>query len=395
MTTDRRQMIIIIAGIALILILAILTTLLGNAQQVSTSVEENTVQEAYIDENVVLPPEVSVSKVTKIFLDRGVSVVSSTDYTFNVIFPRDLFDEEGNSEEEFFYELVDALSQEITHDFELIDSQKGVRIKVTIDQETGAYTVVFNDNEKFYDVVNGSSYIAIDKAEMVEPQSMYEKSALVAVLDMNDYYFKYVEEYLEGESKQLDDGYLYYPDEGLKFLIQPNKAVMNVVFDDTYEGLIIDDVDIHTSLLEISEKYENFFAGGVNSGFLAYRNARMYLFFYPGEVSYYSYSTDSSKKIDQLIEQYVSSKELGQFVSGMKRIMCYTEFEYNEEEGRFKASYPTRGINIDIRNNDSLGISIYNNYLAGDKTKQLVKDGKITFVDQDSVYLYEKDRINK
>ena len=66
MTTDRRQMIIIIAGIVLILILAILTTLLGNAQQGSTSVEENTVQEAYIDENVVLPPEVSVSEVTKI-----------------------------------------------------------------------------------------------------------------------------------------------------------------------------------------------------------------------------------------------------------------------------------------------------------------------------------------
>lgn len=394
MTTDKRQMLVIIAGIALIFILAILTTLLDNAKPAETDmVEEETEQEAYVDESVVLPPELSVDKITKIFISKGVSVTSSTDYTFNVIFPRDLFDEEGNSEEEFFYDLVDALSQEITKDFELIDSQKNIRIKVTFDPETGAYNIVYNDNEKFYDVVDGSSYVAIDTAEMVEPQSMYETSALVAVLDMNDYYFKYVQKYLTGEEKTLDNGYLYYPDEGLKFLIQPNKAVMSIIYDDTYEGEIIDGIDIHTSLLAISEKYEDFFAGSVNSGFLAYRNARMYLFFYPGEIAYYSYSTDSSSKIDDLIDQYVSSKELGAFANGMKRIMAYTEFEYNEEEGRLKASYPTRGINIDIRNNDSLGITIYNNYLAGEKTKQHVKDGKITFVNQDSVYLFEKERV--
>ena len=58
-----------------------------------------------------------------------------------------------------------------------------------------------------------------------------------------------------------------------------------------------------------------------------------------------------------------------------------------------KASFPTRGINIDIRNNDPRGITIYNNFVFDDTVKLYVKDGKIKFLDQDSVYQFEKERV--
>ena len=395
MSSDRRQVIILIAGIVLILILAILTNVLESVQNTTSFDEEeqeetNTVQEAYIDESVVIPTE--LSEITQVFLKNNVSVVGKTDYTFSVIFPRDLFDEKGNSEEEFFDNLVEQLMPIILHDFELIDSQKNVRVKVLYNEDSDQYQIIFNDNEDFYEEVSGDTYIGVETAEMVEPQGMFQKSALITVLEMNDYYFHYVEKYLT-EKKELDNGYVYYPNEGVKFFIQPNESVLNVVFDDTFEGEIIKGITVNTPLLTTAENYEDNFAGSVNDGFLAYRNAKMYVFFYPGEVSYYTYSTTTSKKFDKLIDEYIKSGDLDAFAKGASKILAYTEYEYDADAQRLKASFPTRGIQIDIRNNDPKGITLYNNYLFNDTTKQYIKDGKISFIDQDSVYLYEKERV--
>ena len=55
-------------------------------------------------------------------------------------------------------------------------------------------------------------------------------------------------------------------------------------------------------------------------------------------------------------------------------------------------NFPTRGMEIDIQNNDPKGITLYNNYCFTDDSRQLVKDGYISYRDVDAVLKYEKER---
>ena len=56
--------------------------------------------------------------------------------------------------------------------------------------------------------------------------------------------------------------------------------------------------------------------------------------------------------------------------------------------------FPTRGIEIDIQGNNPKGITLYSSYYFSDDTRQYVKDGLISFKNQDLVQIYEKGRRN-
>ena len=57
----------------------------------------------------------------------------------------------------------------------------------------------------------------------------------------------------------------------------------------------------------------------------------------------------------------------------------YFENESDIENGSFKVSFPVRGIKIDIENNDSTGITLYNNYNLCQDIKDLIIAKKITY----------------
>ena len=73
--------------------------------------------------------------------------------------------------------------------------------------------------------------------------------------------------------------------------------------------------------------------------------------------------------------------------------MAYDSFEYDEETQTAKIMYSTRGVDINIVNNDPKGITFYNNYYLTDYIKGLVKTGVVSF--EPDVDLIEKVELER
>jgi phage-related protein len=74
-------------------------------------------------------------------------------------------------------------------------------------------------------------------------------------------------------------------------------------------------------------------------------------------------------------------------------LQSYDEYEYDEEAKNLHISYPYIGVDINIKNNDSTGITLYSNYYFTDKTKRFIAEGKITLDSKtDAIYVSELNR---
>ena len=77
----------------------------------------------------------------------------------------------------------------------------------------------------------------------------------------------------------------------------------------------------------------------------------------------------------------------------ISRIHCTVEFD--EEQKNLSIHYPANGIMIDIKNNNSDGIVVYNNFYITEKLKKQAAEGKIRLeLLKNSIEEEEKARIN-
>ena len=136
--------------------------------------------------------------------------------------------------------------------------------------------------------------------------------------------------------------------------------------------------------------------GSVSQGYLGYRQLDYYLFFYNDEVSIYTYSYKKNTKFEELLQEYLKTKDLGKFVKLLsKKWMAYDYLEYDEEKQNARIMYSTRGVDINIENNEPKGITFYSNYYLTDYITSLVKTGVVSFEpDEDLVQKYEFERRN-
>jgi len=338
-----------------------------------------------------------VDTIEKVLARNNVVLLSKNGTTLNVQFPVDLFDDDNKSNQEYFYSLIYELTKFFEEkDFTLIDESKAIRIQAIYDEATKEHRIIINDNEDFYKNVKGSVYIGVQNVEPVESQPFYVESRMVKELDMTNYNFNRLSEQLGDNYEELDSGYRYYPDQDIEILLQPNKAVLNIVLGSDYKENILTQVDRNATLKEIAEAYPNYFAGGPSEGYLAYTNWGNYIFFYKDEVSIYSFNPDTYRKFDPLLNEYLESKNFDSFVRKMKNeIRSYASCEIDFDHQDAMILYPTRGFKVEIHGNDPSTITLYNNYTFTEETKQLVKDGKITYVNKDSVEVFENERRNR
>ena len=100
---------------------------------------------------------------------------------------------------------------------------------------------------------------------------------------------------------------------------------------------------------------------------------------------------------EEKLETYLQDKDLKTFARGLAITMDnYYEYKFNEEEQSLYISYPGRGIEIDIKNNDPKGITLYNNYYLTERTKSFLKQGIISInPDEDYIDKIEKERVGK
>ena len=310
-----------------------------------------------------------------------------------VKFSKDLYDENGKSNESFFEKLTKELEPFFENsDFEIIDENKKIEISAEYDIEKEQYEIKINDIEDFYNKTNGDSYVAVEKSEIIEPSKIMIDNGFLELLRIKNMYLSSIEEYLDDE-KILDNGYVSYNSDKLRLKISPNKSVMNIIFTENYNGSILIDVDRGEDLTQVYEKHSDNTFGSLSDGYLGYRNGDFYYFFYKDEVSIYGYSYSKNEVFEELLEKYLEDKDLGSFVNTLAdRTLSYDTFEYDEEIKKATLIFPTRGIEIKIEDNDPKGITLYSNYYFTDTTKKMVKNGLISYSTEYLVAKYETQR---
>lgn len=338
-----------------------------------------------------IPDEPNLVDVLK---KHDTKFISQNETTVYVSFGEDLYSEDGKSNETYFLDLIEDVKQffEKTN-FRLIDEDKEINILAQYIASEDSYKIIFNDIENFYKNTDGESYVEVENVSIIEPSVLFISNGYLERLVLNNMYVSSIENYLT-ESIELEDGYISYPNEKLKLKLAPNKTVQNIVFFEDYEGNILSDINMKMSLSEILELHPDNSSGSLSDGYLGYRNGDLYYFFYKDEVSVYGYSYQKNENFEKLLTAYIENKDLDKFVDGLKsKLKVYDEFEYDSEIKKLHMTFPTRGIELDIKDNNPKGITLYSNYYFTDVTKELVKNGIINLNSKiDLVQKYESAR---
>lgn len=388
---------------ALIIFLLFILIFLGISLYFISSNEDNAnigflpTQTSDIDPNgnnvagTVIPEELTLENILK---KHNTEYISDELNKVYVIFGEDLYSKDGRSNEQYFVDIVEDIEQFYEKStFRIVDEEKNIEILASYNYEKDDYEIIFNGIDDFYKKTNGRNYVEVDEVSIIEPSVLFISNGYLERLVLKSMYFSAIQDYLT-ESIELDDGYISYPEERLKVKLAPNKTVQNIVFFKEYDGKILSNIDMTMSLEEIYELHPDNSSGSVNEGYLGYRNGDLYYFFYKDEVSVYGYSYSKNENFEKILSNYIEDKDLDNFVENLKsKLKVYDEFEYDPEIKRLYMTFPTRGIEIDIWDNNPKGITLYSNYYFTNTTKKLVKDGIIDLNSKEDLVLkYEKNR---
>ena len=192
----------------------------------------------------------------------------------------------------------------------------------------------------------------------------------------------------------MENGYYSFQDGKILARLQKGKA-LNIIFKPGYkEKFTLEGIYVGTPLSEIKEKYSRNSFGSVGEGYLGYYTQYGYIFFYENEVSVYPCIKKDTEYFDEYIINYCRGGSLKTLVSDFTEgWTTYFENESDLENKSCKISFPTRGIMIDIKDNDSRGITLYNNYSLSPEIKDLILTNQITLKEnQNLVEITEKAR---
>lgn len=313
--------------------------------------------------------------------------------TIYVIFAKDLYDENGNSNKDFFYNLANDLTIFFPlENFEVIDEEKKIDLMAKFNNETDSHIILINNLENFYEQSDGNSYTKVEKSEIVKPSALYVQNGYLERLVSNQMFLSSIKEYLD-EGKESENGYISYENGTIKLKLAPNDSVMNIIFSEDYGYSILTDVESDTPLTKIYELHNDNTFGSLSDGYLGYRSNNLYYFFYGDETSVYGYSYRRNDTFEKLLEEYLNNKDLDKFITKLsEKMLSYDVLEYDKDIKKATMIFPTRGIEIKIEDNNPKGITLYSNYYFTDMTKEMVKNGKISYSTDDLVEKYEIQR---
>lgn len=362
----------IIVGMLIILSLTLLIMMAG----LLVIIKEETLNE----EQMAKLTDYSDHKKTleEIFIENDIEVISKDDYIIRLFFPVDLYNEDKTDNKEFFYNLIEDIK--VFYDkksFVLYDMDKNIEINVKYSTSKKEHEIIINDIENYFDNVDGKLYAEVDKCKIKKSSDIPTNNDILYKLITNNTYIKSIEKKLENP-EELENGYTSYNNGAIKIRKSLINTVRHIIFTPEYDGAINRNIDMNTSLNKILEKYPQNAFGSIDEGYLGYISD-FYYFFYKDEISIYSYSYSENKQFELLLDRYLETRNLDEFISNIKtNYKVYDYLEYNPEIQKAHILFPNRGIEINIEENDPKGIVLYSNYYLSDKTKKYIREGLIT-----------------
>lgn len=381
---ENKKFIIIITFIILLIILFVLLFILKIYQ--NQSIPENT--SANVEIGKSLENETRKKTIQEIIEDSDSIYISEEKKVIREVyveFKYDLFDENGKSRKAFFYNIIDQIETLGIGTFRIKDDNKNIEIYDIYDYKTEKYTVYINGVENYFDTVDGEMYNKLSNSKKIEYSNMVIDNNLIKKIASNSSRYQNTE-LITDEKEELENGYCSFQDGTILAKLQKGK-VLNIIFKPGYkEKFTLEGIYVGTPLSEIIEKYSKNSFGSVREGYLGYITEYGYIFFYENEVSVYPYVKKDNEYFDEYIINYCKSGNLENLISDFTvGWSSYFENESDLENGNFKISYPLRGIQIDIKNNDSKGIVLYNNYILSQDIKDLIIGNMITLKENENL----------
>ena len=201
-----------------------------------------------------------------------------------------------------------------------------------------------------------------------------------------------------GEPENQVDEYIEYATFGIN-IYEIDEKVFNLIFDDRYEGTVVNGIKVGDSFNTIISKLGAPTFGSADDFYIGYKGEDLYVFFNQNQISIYPVEKEV-KSISELIEKYEEDSSIKKLVSGATDIWeNYEEYYYNEYV--VNLSYPLAGIKFQFGVTENHGIIIYNNFIGkiieNYTQEELSKieieiPSYVYFVEGDSVDEYERER---
>ena len=337
------------------------------------------------------------STIKGVIVSNESEFIKQEDEKIYISSAKDLYNEDGTDNELYFEKIIDELIPFFSDkDFTIIDETKDLTIYVKYDFKDKDHKIYYNDIDDFYEKTNGENYAAVDDVKIVKGQLLFFKDHLLQLLEMNSGFFSMMSEELK-DGVVSKNNYTNYFDGKLSVRLAPNNAVKNIVFRDGYsDEEITNKITLNSTLDEIKETLPENAFGSVESGVLGYRTDDYYIFYYDDEISIYAYAYKENSNFEKLLSEYIENKDLKNFVEKLtSKMKNYDYFKYDENSQSAYLLYASRGIEINIKENDTKGITLYTNYFFTNDTKKLVKNGYISFNSKaDLIEVTEEKRRN-
>lgn len=370
-----------------ILILIVLIAIIIILNGVKKSLEEK----SYLEKNTYNSEYSSIKEILENYGCTYIKEVKSKDKNFSsdiyLKFKYNTF-EENESKERFYKNVIGNIVKFLNNNFRLIDEAKNLTIEVFKNGNMYGY-VINGDDDYFANIKSENSLknYTEDKISAVQINSSILSELIKDNWNASNIQF--------GTKDSIFENYEIYFDEGIE-VRKISKKVYNIIFNNKYNSNVVNDIKPGTSINEIVSKIGNPTFGSKEEKIIGYKTKDLYIFFLENEISIYRNEQVDTKEFEGLVEKYANKEiEIKKFMNELTYI--WEDYsEYNYSENFIDLVYPLKGVKINMNNDSSKNIQIYNNYPNIDGIEKLIKENKITGrLDENLVYIEEISRMAK
>lgn len=310
--------------------------------------------------------------------------VQFIDDTFkaDVIFAKDLF-EENNSNEEYFERIIKDLVRVYNRDFVLKDTQKNIIINVIVNSSDD-YNYTINNLENYFEKTK----------EKNKKLSEYEE---IKTIDKNTQYYDF--ETLRINNWSIKGSGIKAEEKGIdhlkykKYKVLTNNTFVNtIILNSDFEEEIIEGIKFGEDFNTIEKKVGK--PTFTQNDMIGYKINNVYVFFYKDEVAIYPNIYFENLQLENLITKYLNNEYSSVARFSYDLIHTYLDFNsYVDDKNTVILESPTRGIKMSITQDRNLNVEIYNNYDLTEVTKKYIREDKFkTNFEIDLVYEHELNR---
>ena len=315
-------------------------------------------------------------------------------------FMKDPIDENGNTSEILYKNMISALSSKMNEkNYRIVDESRNLTVRVYFNKEdkTISYTIN-NVNNYFGKLISLHSLNNLSDEKILDREI---RSSTINDLIRNNWIRRNTN---LGNSTSKCGSYEYFENQGYKIRIINNK-VYNIVFNKNYNQEIIDGIKVGMTNEEIKKILgDPTFENTSEISIIGYKLNDIYLFCNESEISVYrveDFSEQDNEKFANIFTLFTQNLDYNTFLSELTSL--YPDYSiYEQENNQVKIRYPLRGFEINlgqyVRNN---GMTVYNNYIGkitketsidDIKKEKVLPSGTYLSLSNNLVFIDETDR---